>query len=100
MPRRLPLPLAALALAASLTALPSTAVPPEARGDKKPASATDAEQAAGRAAVEKGLTVSLWAAEPLLANPVSFAFDEHGTCYVAETYRHTDGVTDTRGHMY
>jgi quinoprotein glucose dehydrogenase len=44
--------------------------------------------------------VSVWAAEPLLANPVSFAFDERGRCFVAETYRHSAGVTDTRSHMY
>ena len=58
---------------------------------------TDAEQAAARAQVEKGLTVEVWAAEPLLANPVSFCFDEKGRCYVAETFRLGHGVTDDRG---
>ncbi len=46
-----------------------------------------------------GVSVSLWAAEPLLANPVSFCFDERGRCFVAETFRIQRGVTDNRGHM-
>jgi quinoprotein glucose dehydrogenase len=46
-----------------------------------------------------GLHADLFAAEPLLANPVSFCFDEKGRVYVAETFRLHDGVTDNRGHM-
>ncbi len=46
------------------------------------------------------LRVSLWAAEPLLANPVAFAFDERGRVFVAETTRFGRGVPDTRSHMY
>ncbi len=47
----------------------------------------------------KELTASLWAAEPMLANPVCFCFDDHGRCYVAETFRLNKGVTDDRRHM-
>ena len=47
----------------------------------------------------KGIEARVWAAEPLLANPVSFCFDEKGRCYVAETFRLHHGVTDNRGHM-
>src|SRR5262245_14772560 len=57
------------------------------------------EDSAKAATVAGGLKVEVWAAEPLLANPVCFAFDEQGKCYVAETYRHSQGVTDTRNHM-
>src|SRR6476646_8816096 len=46
-----------------------------------------------------GIEAKLWAAEPMLANPVSFAFDEKGRCFVAETFRLHHGVTDDRGHM-
>ena len=53
----------------------------------------------GRSACRPGLTVELFAAEPLLANPVAFCLDEKGVVYVAETFRHSDGVTDTRNHM-
>ena len=49
--------------------------------------------------VPKGLKVELFAAEPLLANPVAFCIDEKGVVYVAETFRLHAGVTDTRGHM-
>ncbi len=49
--------------------------------------------------VPDGFRVELWAAEPLLANPVAFAFDRFGACYVAETFRLHAGVTDMREHM-
>ena len=49
--------------------------------------------------VPAGLAVELFAAEPLLANPVAFSIDEKGVVYVAETFRLNAGVTDTRGHM-
>ena len=49
--------------------------------------------------VAPGLRVDLWAAEPLLANPVAFAPDAQGRWYVAETFRLHAGVTDIRGHM-
>ncbi|MCS6865078.1 MAG: PQQ-dependent sugar dehydrogenase [Gemmataceae bacterium] len=45
------------------------------------------------------MRVELWAAEPLLANPVSFCFDEKGRVYIAETTRFGNGVPDTRHHM-
>ena len=47
----------------------------------------------------EGLRVELFAAEPMLANPVAFCLDEKGVAYVAETFRLGDGVTDTRNHM-
>jgi quinoprotein glucose dehydrogenase len=47
-----------------------------------------------------GVEAKLWAAEPMLANPVSFAFDEKGRCFVAETFRLHHGVTDNRRHGY
>ncbi len=49
--------------------------------------------------VPEGLSVELFAAEPLLANPVAFSFDGKGVLYVAETFRHGEGVFDTRGHL-
>ncbi len=64
----------------------------------KPAS-DEGEKAIARFRVPKGLKVELFAAEPLLANPVAFWPDDHGRFYVAETFRHGQGVTDTRGHM-
>ncbi|MCE9594700.1 MAG: HEAT repeat domain-containing protein [Planctomycetes bacterium] len=46
-----------------------------------------------------GLEATLWAAEPLLANPVCLYVTNHGDVYVAETFRHYAGVTDMRDHM-
>ena len=45
-----------------------------------------------------GLKVSLWAAEPMMANPVALTFDDKGRCYVIETWRFEHGVIDMRGH--
>src|SRR5678815_3484296 len=58
----------------------------------------------GRLAIKRlkpapGLKVDLWAAEPLLSNPVAFNFDEHGRAYVCETFRLHAGVDDIRGIM-
>ncbi len=59
----------------------------------------DAELAIQGFRKAKGLTIDLFAAEPLVANPVAFCVDEHNRLYVAETYRYHAGVTDTRRHM-
>lgn len=45
------------------------------------------------------LKVRLWAAEPMLANPVAFCIDEQGRLYVCETFRQQKGVEDNRSHM-
>lgn len=42
--------------------------------------------------------VELFAAEPHLANPVAFGFDERGRVYVCETFRQGQGIEDNRGH--
>ncbi len=59
----------------------------------------EAEQAIKRFKAAAGLKVDLWAAEPLLANPVAFNFDEKGRAYVCETFRLGAGVDDIRGIM-
>ena len=45
------------------------------------------------------MKVELFAAEPEVANPVSFCFDEQGRMFVAETFRQNKGVEDNRSHM-
>lgn len=59
----------------------------------------EGEKAMRRFRVPAGIHAKLWAAEPLLANPVAFCFDEKGRCFVAETFRLHHGVTDNRHHM-
>ncbi|HEY2760974.1 MAG TPA: glucose dehydrogenase, partial [Pirellulales bacterium] len=49
--------------------------------------------------VPDGMKVELVAAEPDLANPVSFCFDERGRIYVTESFRIKHGVEDNRAHM-
>jgi quinoprotein glucose dehydrogenase len=80
---------------ASFAAPPDEANPPKVR----PAS-DEGEKAIARFRVPDGLKVELFAAEPMLANPVAFAIDEKNRFYVAETFRLHAGVTDTRNHMY
>jgi quinoprotein glucose dehydrogenase len=60
--------------------------------------APDAGKAMKTFKFDQGLTVSLFASEPLLANGVAFAPDEQGRWYIAETYRQEKGVEDNRGH--
>jgi quinoprotein glucose dehydrogenase len=93
------------ALLAALTAAWVRSVPPVASQEKPynpriaPASG-EAQQALKRIRVPAPLKADVWAAEPLLANPVAFCFDGKGRAYVAETYRLHAGVTDNRGHRY
>ncbi|MHC4875684.1 MAG: PVC-type heme-binding CxxCH protein [Planctomycetota bacterium] len=47
----------------------------------------------------EGMRGELYAAEPLLANPVAFCIDEKGRVFVAETFRQKQGVEDNRSHM-
>src|SRR5438045_1154284 len=63
------------------------------------AASEDGERAILRMKVPEGLKIQLWAAEPMLANPVAFCFDEFGRVYVAETFRQKKGVEDNRDHM-
>ena len=83
---------------------------PVAHGDgKTEAGAKDAANAIQSFKVDAGLKVSLWASEPFLENPVSFATDERGRWFVAESFRQEGrkvdgkpilgGVVDNRGHM-
>src|SRR5690349_2000132 len=44
----------------------------------------EGELALNRMKLPAGLTATLWAAEPMLANPVAFNFDERGRIFVAE----------------
>jgi quinoprotein glucose dehydrogenase len=48
--------------------------------------------------VVPGFRAQIFAAEPLIQNPVSFAFDERGRAYVVETHRRRTSVFDIRNH--
>ena len=55
--------------------------------------------AIGGFGVPAGISVQLFAAEPMLANPVVFGLDHTGKVYVCETFRQQKGVEDNRSHM-
>jgi quinoprotein glucose dehydrogenase len=63
------------------------------------AASNEGEAAMVRFRKPEGLAIRLVAAEPLVANPVCFCFDEKGRILVAETFRQGKGVEDNRGHM-
>ena len=93
------------------TACLASAAEPTARGrlslkpaDRSPTpvvaeASDDARSAMQRFRVPAAFSISLYAAEPLLANPVAFTFDRDGTAYVAETYRYRSSVLDIRDYM-
>ncbi len=60
----------------------------------------EGQQAIARMKLPTGLKASLWAAEPMLANPVAFNFDEKGRMFVAETFRYRTSVLDIRDYMW
>jgi quinoprotein glucose dehydrogenase len=71
----------------------------KAEPDIAPASG-EPQEATKLAKLPPGLTVSVWAAEPMLANPVAFTFDERGRIFVAETYRYRSSTLDIRDYMW
>lgn len=97
MPRRFRLSLALLLGGLTLFAV---AVPPKDPTTLPEKPNVDADKARAAVTVPNGMTVEVWAAEPLMANPVAFCFDEKGRAYVAETTRFANGVPDTRNYMY
>ena len=63
------------------------------------AASQEGQLAIGSFKVPEGVETKLFAAEPLLANPVVFGIDNTGKVYVCETFRQQKGVEDNRGHM-
>lgn len=59
----------------------------------------ETELAVQQLQLPEGIQAKLWAAEPMLANPVAFAFDEQGRVFVSETHRYGSSVLDIRGYM-
>jgi quinoprotein glucose dehydrogenase len=53
-----------------------------------------------KAKIPAGFTADIWAAEPLLANPVAFCFDPRGRMFVSETHRIRSSNLDIRHYMF
>jgi len=64
------------------------------------AASDEGKQALARMKLPPGLTATLWAAEPMFANPVAFNFDEKGRVFVSETFRYRTSVLDIRDYMW
>jgi quinoprotein glucose dehydrogenase len=59
----------------------------------------EAVEAMARIKAAPGVEVSLYAAEPMVANPVALYIADDEAVYVVETFRSESGVTDMRSHM-
>lgn len=85
------------------TRLPAAAAAEPGLAGKSPATphvapaSDEARRALKNFRLPPGWKVELIAAEPDLANPVAFAFDEQERIYVVETFRLGEGVLDIRG---
>ncbi len=64
------------------------------------AASDEGELALQRMKLPPGIVAKLWAAEPMLANPVAFNLDEKGRVFVSETYRYGSSVLDIRDYMW
>jgi len=62
------------------------------------AASDEAQRALKLFAPAEGLEVALFAAEPLLGNPVSISIDGEGRVFVAETHRARTSALDVRGY--
>jgi len=56
------------------------------------------DEPAAKAVAAKGLSLSLWAREPQVMDPVALSFDDRGVLYVAETARRGTVDIDIRSH--
>ncbi|WP_234824018.1 PVC-type heme-binding CxxCH protein [Bremerella cremea] len=86
------------AIAATCSWLPAQVPEPEVP-QLAPAS-DEGEKAIAGFKVPEGFDMTLFAAEPMMANPVVFCLDDFGRVYIAETYRQGQGVEDNRSHNY
>ena len=77
------------------TALRAQQVPPPLSPEVE-AESRDADNAIGAFQMPSGVRAELFAAEPLLANPVSMFVDDRGRVFVCESFRQDVGVVDNR----
>ncbi|MCA9191531.1 MAG: HEAT repeat domain-containing protein [Planctomycetales bacterium] len=66
--------------------------------DQPVAASDEGELAIGSFSKPAGWNISLFAAEPHLANPVAMYVDNSGRVFVCESFRQDRGVTDNRAH--
>lgn len=104
--RWLSLLLAIAPAACAVELAPSSAEPTPLKGPERVAApvlrpaSDEARKAQQRFVIPPECKVELFAAEPLLGNPVAFAIDHLGRCYTSETYRYRSSVLDIRHYLF
>ena len=68
--------------------------------DAKPDGTQAATAAMAAFRLPDGFTAELFAADPMLTNPIAFCLDEHGRVYVAEDHRFLEGTPENRSHNF
>lgn len=87
---------AVLACCLGLGALSFSSHAAETKSAQKEDQTPDPQQAIASFNIADGLKIRLFAAEPMISNPVCLAIDEQGRVYVGETDRQQKGVEDNR----
>jgi len=90
--------LAAMALLKAPLCYSQSDVPPKPEVPILKEASPEAATAIGSFKKPDGWTCELFAAEPMVGNPVAFTIDNRGRIVVCESYRQNKGVTDNRGH--
>ena len=81
-----------------LMSMPLCAQERASNGERATDRPADAEIAIKRFVMASGIEANVFAADPQVANPVAFCFDEHGRMFVCETFRQSKGIEDNRDH--
>ncbi len=68
--------------------------------DSKPDGTQAATAAMAAFRLPEGFRVELFAAEPMLTNPIAFCLDEQGRVFVAEDHRFLEGTPENRSHNF
>lgn len=85
-------------LTGCLLAVPLNAAPPTPNEPTVAAASGEGRRALHSFQLQAGLEARLFAAEPIVANPVAFYVDSRGRVFVCESFRQNQGVTDNRRH--
>lgn len=87
-----------LLLLTTAFSFPAEPSPTQTNAPVSGSSSNELELAVKKLRVTPGFRAEIYAAEPMIQNPVSFAFDEQGRAFVVETHRRRTSVFDIRNH--
>src|SRR5271154_6630059 len=87
--RRAAIPVSMLAIGCSIANAAHEIVKKDDNAPPIHPASDEGQQAIGHIKIPEGLKIELWAAEPMLANPVCMRVDNRDRVYLVETFRHT-----------